>query len=66
MALKVDPDALGFLIAETARMMNVAFERKIANAGLDITLRQYPGGQRLCREMLADANRWIMDLVTGG
>jgi MarR family transcriptional regulator for hemolysin len=37
MALKVDPDALGFLIAETARMMNVAFERKIANAGLDIT-----------------------------
>jgi phospholipase/carboxylesterase len=35
-------------------------------AGLDITLRQYPGGQRLCREMLADANRWIMDLVTRG
>ncbi len=34
-------------------------------AGLDITLRQYPCGQRLSRDMLADANRWIMELVTG-
>ncbi len=33
-------------------------------AGLDITLRQYPGGHRLGAEMLADANRWMMDLVT--
>ncbi len=34
-------------------------------AGLDITLRQYPGGHQLCSDMLADANRWMMELVTG-
>ena len=38
--------------------------RLFHSAGLDITLRQYPGGQELCTEMLADANRWMMDLVT--
>ncbi|MDA7980880.1 MAG: dienelactone hydrolase family protein [Pirellulales bacterium] len=30
-------------------------------AGLDITLRQYPCGQSLSKEMLADVNRWIME-----
>lgn len=33
-------------------------------AGLSITLRQYPCGHQLARQMLADMNRWIIEQVT--
>jgi phospholipase/carboxylesterase len=33
-------------------------------AGLSATLRQYPCGHRLARQMLADMNCWIMDQIT--
>jgi len=34
-------------------------------AGMNLTLREYPGGHELSPRMLADMDRWIMDLVTG-
>lgn len=37
MPLKANPDSLGFMMTETARLLRVAFERRIAEAGLDIT-----------------------------
>jgi DNA-binding MarR family transcriptional regulator len=37
MSLKVDPDSLGFLITDMARMMRLAMERRIAEAGLGLT-----------------------------
>lgn len=37
MPLKTNPDSLGFVMTETSRLLRVAFERRIANAGLDIT-----------------------------
>jgi MarR family transcriptional regulator, transcriptional regulator for hemolysin len=37
MPLKTNPDSLGFMMTETARLLRVAFERRIAEAGLDIT-----------------------------
>jgi phospholipase/carboxylesterase len=38
--------------------------RLLHAAGLSITLRQYPSGHELPTQMLADANRWIMDQIT--
>lgn len=35
-------------------------------AGMDVTLRQYPCGHELQPQMLADMDRWIMDLIVGG
>lgn len=35
-------------------------------AGLQVSLRQYPGGASLAPRMLSDMDRWIMDIVTGG
>jgi len=35
------------------------------SAGMDLTLREYPGGHEISPRMLADMDRWIMDLVTG-
>ncbi|MBI2824684.1 MAG: dienelactone hydrolase family protein [Planctomycetia bacterium] len=35
------------------------------SAGMNVTLRQYPCGQELACRMLADMNRWIMEIVTG-
>ncbi len=35
------------------------------SAGMDLTLREYPGGHEISPQMLADMDRWIMDLVTG-
>jgi DNA-binding MarR family transcriptional regulator len=35
--LKANPDSLGFMLTETSRLLRVAFERRIAEAGLDIT-----------------------------
>ncbi len=32
-------------------------------AGLDVTVREYPCGQELRGDMLADMNRWIMEVV---
>lgn len=32
-------------------------------AGLDTTLRQYPSGQSLSKEMLGDVNRWVMERI---
>jgi phospholipase/carboxylesterase len=41
--------------------------RLLHSAGLSITLRQYPCGHELPPQMLADVDRWIMDLIaTGG
>jgi DNA-binding MarR family transcriptional regulator len=37
MSLKADPDSLGFMMTETARLLRGAFERRIAEAGLGIT-----------------------------
>lgn len=35
------------------------------SAGMDVSLRQYPGGQEITPAMLADMDRWIMEQVTG-
>ncbi len=35
------------------------------SAGMDLTLRQYPGGDQISPGMLGDMDRWIMDIVTG-
>jgi phospholipase/carboxylesterase len=35
------------------------------SAGMDVTLRQYPCGHELWPQMLADMDRWIMELVVG-
>jgi DNA-binding MarR family transcriptional regulator len=37
MPMKTNPDSLGFMMTETARLLRVAFERRISEAGLDIT-----------------------------
>lgn len=37
MPLKPDPDALGFVLIDVARMLRSAFERRIATAGLGLT-----------------------------
>jgi DNA-binding MarR family transcriptional regulator len=37
MPLKTDPDSLGFLLNDTARLMRQSFERRIAGIGLQIT-----------------------------
>jgi DNA-binding MarR family transcriptional regulator len=37
MPLKANPDSLGFMLTETSRLLRAAFERRIAEAGLDIT-----------------------------
>jgi phospholipase/carboxylesterase len=37
--------------------------RLLHTAGLSITLRQYPCGQELMPQMLADINRWIMEQI---
>lgn len=38
--------------------------RLLHTAGLSITLRQYPCGQELMPQMLADVNRWIIEQIT--
>ena len=35
------------------------------SAGMDLTLREYPGGDQISPSMLGDMDRWIMDIVTG-
>jgi DNA-binding MarR family transcriptional regulator len=37
MSLRPDPDALGFVLIDAARMLRSAFERRIATAGLGVT-----------------------------
>jgi phospholipase/carboxylesterase len=37
--------------------------RLLHTAGLSVTLRQYPCGQELMPQMLADVNRWIMEQI---
>lgn len=37
MPLRPDPDALGFVLIDVARMLRSAFERRIATAGLGLT-----------------------------
>jgi MarR family transcriptional regulator, transcriptional regulator for hemolysin len=37
MPLKTDPDSLGFLLTEVSRLMRNAVERRISDAGLEIT-----------------------------
>ena len=39
--------------------------RLVHYAGINVTLRQYPHGQELSQNMLADLNRWAMQIVTG-
>ena len=38
--------------------------RLLHTAGLSVTLRQYPCGRHLIRQMLADVDRWIIDEIT--
>jgi phospholipase/carboxylesterase len=38
--------------------------RLLHTAGLSVTLRQYPCGRHLFRQMLADVDRWIIDEIT--
>ena len=38
--------------------------RLLHAAGLSVTLRHYPGGRHLIRQMLADVDRWIIDEIT--
>jgi len=37
--------------------------RLLHTAGLSITLRQYPCGQELMPQMLADVDRWIIEQI---
>lgn len=37
MPLKTDPDSLGFLLAETSRLIRSGFERRITGIGLQVT-----------------------------
>jgi MarR family transcriptional regulator, transcriptional regulator for hemolysin len=37
MSVKVDPDAIGFVITDMGRLLRTAFERRIAEAGLGVT-----------------------------
>ena len=39
--------------------------RLLHAAGISVTLRQYPCGDELTTAMLADANAWLMEQVTG-
>lgn len=39
--------------------------RLFHTAGLRVTLRQYPCGDELTTHMLADMDRWMMEIVTG-
>ena len=34
-------------------------------AGMDLTLREYPGPHEISPRMLEDMDRWVMDIVTG-
>jgi phospholipase/carboxylesterase len=40
--------------------------RLLHSAGCTVALRQYPGGDELTTGMLADVDRWMMELVCGG
>lgn len=40
--------------------------RFLHTVGINIVLRQYPCGRELSTEMLADVNRWLIDIVNGG
>jgi phospholipase/carboxylesterase len=46
---------------QLSRMMQLFF-----TAGMHVMLRQYPRQSMLGKQMLADADRWMMDLVTSG
>jgi MarR family transcriptional regulator for hemolysin len=37
MPLKTNPDSLGFMMTETARLLRAAFERRIVESGLELT-----------------------------
>jgi len=51
--LTLDGDELG----EQLRLFHAA--------GMNVTLRQYPGDSTLAPQMLSDMNRWLMEIVTG-
>lgn len=55
-----DRDATGASIERHDRTLQLCF-----TAGMQIVLRQYPQRSLLGRQMLADANRWLMGVVTG-
>jgi phospholipase/carboxylesterase len=40
--------------------------RLLHAAGCTVALRQYPGAEHLTSNMLADMNRWLMEIVCGG
>jgi phospholipase/carboxylesterase len=39
--------------------------RLLHAAGCTVALRQYPGAEDLTSNMLADMNRWLMEIVCG-
>jgi len=38
--------------------------RLLHTAGIFVTLRQYPCGQEISPQMLADVDRWIIEQIT--
>lgn len=40
--------------------------RLLHTAGMNLSVRQYPGGDDLRMEMLRDVDRWIMELIASG
>lgn len=59
--LAYDRDTVDFERSRIDRQLRLFF-----TAGLQVVLRQYPRHSLLGRQMLADADRWMMELVTGG
>jgi len=61
---------LGFFVATGRGSLEYPAEqvcedlRLLHTAGLSITLRQYPCGQELMPQMLADVDRWIIEQIT--
>jgi phospholipase/carboxylesterase len=58
--LAYDRNAADFSPAQIDRQMRLFF-----TAGMQVMLRQYPPQSLLGKQMLADADRWMMNLVTG-
>jgi phospholipase/carboxylesterase len=55
-----DGDAAGFAEELVERQIRLFYA-----AGMQVMLRRYPPRKQLGGEMLADADRWMIDLVTG-
>ncbi len=59
MANYINPDALGFLLTDGARLLRAAFEKRIADAGLNIT----PGEARTLIQVAAAHGSRQLDIA---